>query len=106
MSRRVLVGFIILNVIVSLSVAVIIISYDRSRRPTVEPLEGPTQIVVVSATPVPGSENLGPEQFVSTISALQLTGTALSGATPVVLVTVATPEGGEFSAPGPDYRHH
>jgi LysM repeat protein len=65
----------------------------------VEPLEGPTQIVVVSTTPVPGSENLGPEQFVSTISALQLTGTALSGATPVVLVATATPEGGEFEVP-------
>ena len=98
MSRRVLVGFIVLNVIVSLSVAVIIISYDRSRRPQVEPLEGPTQIVVYTATPAPGSENLGPEQYVSTISALQLTGTALSGATPVVLVATATPEGG-FEVP-------
>ncbi|WP_162910105.1 lamin tail domain-containing protein [Aggregatilinea lenta] len=88
MSRRVLIGFILLNVIVSLAVAFVLISYDRSRRPEVEPLEGPTQIVVVSETPVPGSANIKPDQYVATISAQQLTISALSQATPLVATSV------------------
>ncbi|MBN1680904.1 MAG: lamin tail domain-containing protein [Anaerolineae bacterium] len=90
MSRRVLVGFIILNVIVSLAVAFIVISYDRSRRPNVEPIEGPTQIVVLTATPVPGSQDIAPDQYVGTIGALQLTMTSISGQnTPAVVVATS-----------------
>jgi hypothetical protein len=93
MSRRVLVGFIIVNVIVSLSVAVIVISYDRSRRPT-EPSEGPTQIVILTATPLPGAL-IQPGEYQSTIDSLQLTGTAISAQAQVVAVVTATPEGVE-----------
>lgn len=93
MSRRVLVGFIIVNVIVSLSVAAIVISYDRSRRPT-EPSEGPTQIVILTATPLPGAV-MQPAEYQGTIDALQLTGTAIAARAQVVAVVTATPEGVE-----------
>lgn len=94
MSRRVLVGFIVLNVIVSLAVAVIVISYDRSRRPDVEPLEGPTQIVILTATPIPGSENVGPAQYIGTIGALQLTMTAVGQASPAAPIVTPSEGGG------------
>ncbi|NLX11246.1 MAG: LysM peptidoglycan-binding domain-containing protein [Chloroflexi bacterium] len=85
MSRRVLIGFIILNVIVSLAVAVIVITYDRSRRPDVEPIEGPTQIVILTATPQPGSDtSLSPAFYQSTIDALQGTVNAYAQITAVV----------------------
>jgi LysM repeat protein len=91
MSRRALFSFIILNVIVSVSVAFIVISYDRSRRPEVEPIEGPAQIVYITVTPIPGSSNIQPYEYQSTIDAQQLTLAALSRITPVV--TVVTSEG-------------
>ena len=65
MSRRVLVGFIVVNVIVSLVVAMVIVRVDRSRRPN-EPQEGPTQIVILTATPLPGFM-LEPAEYQSTI---------------------------------------
>jgi len=43
MSRRVLFGFVLVNVIVSLAVAAIVVTWDRARRPQAEPLMGPTQ---------------------------------------------------------------
>lgn len=82
MSRRVLAGFISLNVLVSLTVAFLLITYDRAQRPDVEPLEGPTQIIVVSETPLPGSANIKPDQYAATISAQQLTIDALREVTP------------------------
>lgn len=91
MSRRVLVGFIFVNIIVSLVVAGIVLTYDRSRRPD-EPKEGPTQIVILTATPLPGFA-LQPEEYQVTIDALQLTGTALAQRAEVVAVVTATPEG-------------
>lgn len=95
MSRQVLVGFVILNIIVSLSVAVIVISYDQSRRAKLEPTEAPTQIQIMSltATPLPGSENLRIDQCIATMDSLALTVTAMAQATPIVQVVTATPEG-------------
>ena len=93
MSRRVLVGFIVVNVIVSLAVAAIVLSVDRSRRPD-EPSEGPTQIVILTATPLPGFI-LQPAEYQGTIDAQQLTLSALSQSTAVVAVITATPEGAE-----------
>lgn len=89
MSRRVLVGFILLNILVSLSVAVIIISYDRSQRPDDVPSEGPTQIVFLTATPLPGA--LQPQEYQQTIDAQQLTMQALASNVPIVAVVTATP---------------
>ncbi len=99
MSRRVLVGFIFVNVIVSLVVAGIVLTYDRSRRPD-EPKEGPTQIVILTATPLPGFA-LQPMEYQGTVDALQLTGTALAQQAQVVAIITATPEGETVeSAPG------
>lgn len=98
MSRRVLVGFVFVNILVSLVVALLVISYDRSRRPE-EPAEGPTQIVILSVTPVPGA--LQPAEYQSTIDTLQLTGTALYQNAQVVAVVTATPEGGVEVAGAP-----
>ncbi|MBN1201640.1 MAG: lamin tail domain-containing protein [Anaerolineae bacterium] len=98
MSRRVLIGFIVLNVIVSLSVAFIVISIDRARRPDVEPLEGPTQIVILTATSMPGSGDFEPDEYQGTIAALQLTGTALSQRTAVA--AAPTPDAGGDVAAG------
>lgn len=92
MSRRVLVGFILVNVIVSLVVAVLVIAWDRSRRPANEPNEGPTQIVILTATPLSGVA-MQPEEYQSTIDALQLTGTAISQQEPSVVVITATADG-------------
>ncbi|MBI5961648.1 MAG: lamin tail domain-containing protein [Chloroflexi bacterium] len=92
MSRRVLVGFIVVNVIVSLVVAMVIVRVDRSRRPS-EPQEGPTQIVILTATPLPGFM-LEPAEYQSTIDSLLLTGTALYQRAEVVAVVTATPPGG------------
>ena len=100
MSRRVLIGFILLNVIVSLAVAFVLISYDRSRRPEVEPLEGPTQIIVVSETPVPGSANIKPDQYVATISAQQLTIAALNQVTPIIATAAPSSDVGEQEIAG------
>jgi LysM repeat protein len=93
MSRRVLVGFIFLNVLVSLAVAVFLISYDRSRRP-VERLEGPTQIVILTATPLPGVV-LQPGEYQATIDTQDLTIVAMSQRPPSAMVITATPEGEE-----------
>lgn len=100
MSRRVLIGFILLNVIVSLAVAFVLISYDRSRRPEVEPLEGPTQVIIVSETPVPGSANIKPDQYVATISAQQLTIAALNQVTPIVATAAPSSDVGEQEIAG------
>lgn len=89
MSRRALVGFIIVNIIVSLVVALGVISYDRANRPD-EPSEGPTQIVILTATPIPGM-NIQPGEYQSTIDALQLTGTAIAQDAARVEVITATP---------------
>jgi LysM repeat protein len=88
MSRRVLVGFVIVNVIVSFAVAFIFVkSYDRFWRPKVEPIEGPTQIVILTATSIPGSENvIKPGEYQSTIDAQQGTLNALANVTPVAVV--------------------
>jgi LysM repeat protein len=94
MSRRILIGFLILNVIVSLSVAVIIISYDRSRRPDTELIEGPTQIVFLTTTPVPGFD-LQPAEYQATIDIQQVTINALVESAQIVAVVTATPGEGE-----------
>ncbi|MBN1562213.1 MAG: lamin tail domain-containing protein [Anaerolineae bacterium] len=90
MSRRVLVGFLFLNVLVSLAVAVFLISYDRSQRP-VERLEGPTQIVILTATPLPGLL-LQPAEYQATIDSQDLTIAALSQRPPSVIMITATLE--------------
>ena len=54
MSCRVLVGFITVNILVTLAVVAIFVSlYQNYWRPE-EPGEGPTQIVFLTATPLPG----------------------------------------------------
>lgn len=88
MSRRVLVGFVILNVFVSLAVAAAVITYDRSQRPD-EPVEGPTQIVILTATPIPGMD-MQPAEYQSTIDTLQLTSTVLAQDAQVQRVITAT----------------
>jgi LysM repeat protein len=93
MSRRVLVGFIFLNVIVSFAVAIVLISYDRSRRPT-EVAEGPTQIVILTATPLPGMV-LDAAEYQSTIDTQFLTMTALAQSAPVVIYVTSTPSAEE-----------
>lgn len=90
MSRRVLVGFLILNVIVSLAVAMIIVSYDRARRPDPEPLVGPTEVVYITTTPIPNSDSLRAEDYQATIDVLR---TAQGQGVTVVAVVTATPEG-------------
>lgn len=89
MSRQVLAGFIVLNVIVSLLVAGIVITVDRANRSN-EPKEGPTQIVILTATPIPGLA-LQPGEYQATIDSLQLTTTALASAANIVAVVTATP---------------
>ncbi len=89
MSRRVLIGFILVNVIVSLAVALVVIQFDRAHRPA-EPIEGPTQIVILTATPIAG-QLLQPAEYQSTIDALQLTSTALAQSSARVVVVTATP---------------
>ncbi len=86
MSRRVLLGFIFVNVIVSLAVAAIVVTWDRARRPKAEPLLGPTQIVILTATPLPGSV-LQAGEYQGTIDALQVTLEALGQAPQVAVVT-------------------
>ena len=86
MSRRVLVGFIVLNVLVSLAVAVIVITYDRARRPDDAPAEGPTQIVILTATPLPGAL-LQPSDLQATIDVQQLTIQALEQSFDVAQMT-------------------
>lgn len=90
MSRQVLAGFIVLNVIVSLLVAfsVLVLGgyFDAD-----EPVPAPTQIVILTATPIPGM-NMQPAECQSTIDALQLTGTALFERAEVVAVVTATPD--------------
>ena len=95
MSRQVLIGFVILNIIVSLAVAVIVISYDEARRAKLEPTEAPTQIQIMSltATPIPGSEHLRIDQCIATMDSLSLAVTAFAQATPVERIITATPEG-------------
>jgi LysM repeat protein len=90
MSRRVLIGFLFLNVIVTLAVAWAVISFDRSRRPA-EVREGPTQIVILTATPLPGAE-YQPAELISTIDTLHLTGTAIAQVPPDVVVISPTPD--------------
>lgn len=99
MSRRVLLGFIFLNVIVSFAVAILLISYDRSRRPA-EPAEGPTQVVILTATSLPGL-GLPAADYQATIDTQYLTMTALAQSAPVVMVITATPGGEEAGIPVP-----
>ena len=90
MSRQVLAGFIVLNVIVSLLVAfsvLVVGGYFDSN----EPAPAPTQFVILTATPIPGM-GLQPGEYQSTIDALQLTGTALFERAEVVAVVTATPD--------------
>lgn len=98
MSRRVLVGYVFLNLIVSLSVAAIVALVYDTTRPEVEPIEGPTQVIYITTTPPPGSEDLAPDQAFSTISSLRLTVTALSQSTPII---VTPPPAGEGQAEVP-----
>jgi hypothetical protein len=91
MSRRVLVGFVFVNVIVSLSVAVAVFSmYDRYWRPDSEVGEGPTQIVILTATPEPGYE-YSPFEYQQTVDVQQLTIAALKTSAQIVAVVTATP---------------
>lgn len=97
MSRRVLVGFVIVNVIVSLVVALGVIRYDQSRRPD-EPSAGPTQIVILTATAIPGLD-MQPAEYQSTIDALQLTSTELARLATLERIVTATPAGDEDQVP-------
>ncbi len=99
MSRRVLVGFILVNVLVSLAVALVVITYDRSRRDKTEPIPGPTQIVILTTTPLPGA--LQPVEYQATIDSLNLTGTALYANAQVVAVITATPDEASLGIPVP-----
>jgi len=96
MSRRVLVGFLLLNVLVSVAVAGIVIALDNVRRDDAPP-EGPTQIVLITTTP---ESPLSAGQYQSTIDVQQLTLAALQGSTAVVAVITAAPEAGLSVAPG------
>jgi LysM repeat protein len=100
MSRRVLIGFIFLNVIVSFAVAIMLISYDRSRRPN-EPVEGPTQIVILTATPLPGLA-MEAGQYQSTIDAQYLTMTALAQSAPMVIYVTVPPNESAAGIPVPE----
>lgn len=74
MSRRVLFGFVVVNVIVSLAVAAIVVTWDRARRPQTEPIMGPTQLMILTATPLPDIEAgaaLRASEYQATIDALQ-----------------------------------
>jgi hypothetical protein len=94
MSRRVLVGFITVNILVTLAVVAIFVSvYQNYWRPE-EPGEGPTQIVILTATPLPGVV-LQPSEYQGTIDAQQLTLGAMQQAGPQVSVITATPRGEE-----------
>ena len=96
MSRRVLLGFVIVNVVVSLVVAAIVVTWDRSRRPETEPLMGPTQIVILTATPLPGAD-LQPADLQATITALETLLDARAAAPPAPGLTptlgLSAPEG-------------
>ena len=100
MSRRVLVGFIFVNVVVSLVVAGLVIAYDRSQRRS-EPVEGPTQIVILTATPIAGVV-MQPAEYQGTLDALQLTVTALYQTSQVVAVITATPNPDDAGFPVPE----
>ncbi len=99
MSRRVLAGFLFLNVVVSLVVAIVLIQVDRDRRP-VERIEGPTQIVILTATRLPGLM-FQPEEYQATIDTQQLTMVALAQVPPDVMVITATP-GADEGVPVPE----
>lgn len=96
MSRRVLFGFVFVNVIVSLVVAAIVVTWDRSRRPETEPVLGPTQIVILTATPLPGAD-MQPADLQATIAVLEAILDARAAAPPDSGVTptqaVSVPEG-------------
>ncbi len=96
MSRRVLFGFVLVNVIVSLAVAAIVVTWDRARRPQAEPLMGPTQIVILTATPLPSVEAgaaLQAGEYQATIDALQRIVDAQGGAPMVGAITPTQPAG-------------
>ncbi len=101
MSRRVLIGFIFLNVIVSFAVAIILISYDRRNRPDEAALAAnqTPQRLVVSVTPRPG--DLQSAEYQSTIDAQFLTMTAIAGNAPVVIY-VTVPAEAEEGVPVPE----
>ncbi len=100
MSRRVLIGFIFVNVVVSLVVAGLVIAYDRSQRRT-EPVEGPTQIVILTATPLSGVA-MQPAEYQGTIDALHLTVTALYQSSQIVVVITGTPNPDEVGLQVPE----
>jgi LysM repeat protein len=86
-----------LNVIVSLSVAVIIISVNsRKNGEDDTPInERPVDVKIVTATPPPGGEGLQPADYLSTISAWELTTTQLAQQEPLVVVVTSTPNAEE-----------
>jgi LysM repeat protein len=93
MSRRVLVGFVILNVIVSLSVAVIIISLEGALREDPEPIVR-TEAVIYTASPDPNQPQV--QDWQATISKLE---TDVAAGVRVVPVTATPESSGGISIP-------
>lgn len=104
MSRRVLIGFIFINVIVSLAVAWLVISFSRNQESDgEEPPAPPVQVMIVSATPPPGGE-VPAADTIGTANALALTITAMAENSQNPQVVTATPAEGEAGiavAPAP-----
>ncbi len=104
MSRRVLIGFIFINVVVSLAVAWLVISFSRNQESDGEEPPAPqVQVMIVSATPPPGGD-VPAADTIGTANALALTITALAQEAQNPLVITATPAEGEAGiavAPAP-----
>ena len=71
MSRRVLFGFVLVNVIVTGAVLLLAwIFWFNPRSEENEPVMGPTQIVILTATPLPGAD-IQPADLQATIAVLE-----------------------------------
>ena len=87
MSRRVLFGFIFLNVLVTGAVLLLAWTFwlgPRNEQRT--PVMGPTQIVILTATPAPGFD-IKPADYQATIAALEAALDARAAAPPAAGVT-------------------
>lgn len=84
-----LIGFVILNIMVSLAVAFGVISYNDAQKDD-ELADAPTQIIFLTVTPIPGL-NMQPGELQTTIDSLQLTGTALAALAQQERIVTATP---------------
>ena len=87
MSRRVRFGFVLVNVIVTGAVLLLAwIFWYNPRSEENEPVMGPTQIVILTATPLPGAD-IQPADLQATIAVLESALEARAAAPPEVDVT-------------------